>query len=156
MTTEALGIYLNDHLAGSVGAVEMLERAIEDNAGTPLAAGLTPLLSAIREDQQVLRGVLERLEVGESPLKKAGAWLMEKAGRVKLGDTGEGALRRLEMLEALSLGIRGKHALWRSLRRVAERHDALAGVDFGALERRAGEQYESVEAYRLEAAVAAL
>ncbi|HUF35444.1 MAG TPA: hypothetical protein VMN37_05805 [Gemmatimonadales bacterium] len=156
MSTEALGTYLNDHLAGSVAAVEMVDRAIEDNAGTPLASALAEMVAAIREDQEVLRGVLERLKVAESPLKQAGAWLAEKAGRLKLGDTSEEALHRLEMLEALSLGIQGKLALWRALQRVAARHPALAGLDLGALERRAREQHERVEAHRIEAAIQAL
>lgn len=155
--SEALGTYLNDHLAGSVAAVEMVERAIEENAGTPLAAALRELLVAIREDQDVLRRLLARLDVRESQVKKAGAWLAEKAGRLKLGDTGEAALHRLEMLEALALGIQGKLALWRALQRVADRHPALlAGVDLGALERRAREQHERVEACRVEAALQAL
>ena len=154
--TAALGIYLNDHLAGSVAALEMVDRALEDNAGTPLAAALAEVGTAIREDQEVLRDLLARLEVAESPLKKAGAWLAEKAGRLKLGDTGEAALRRLEMLEALSLGIQGKMALWRSLQRAGGRYPALADLDLVTLERRAREQHERVEAHRLEAAIQAL
>ncbi|HEX6107457.1 MAG TPA: hypothetical protein VFZ26_17850 [Gemmatimonadales bacterium] len=155
MSIEALGMYLNDHLAGSVAAVEMIDQAIEDNAGTQLAAGLAGLVSAIREDQDVLRGLLQRLDVGESSLKKAGAWLAEKAGRVQLGRTDKGPLRRLEMLEVLGLGIQGKLALWRALQEVAHRHPELAAVDLLALERRAREQHEQVEAYRLAAVLEA-
>jgi hypothetical protein len=151
-----LGVYLNDHLAGSVAALEMVDRAVEDNAGMPVAAALAEVATAIREDQQVLRDLLRGLGVAESPLKKAGAWLAEKAGRLKLGDTGEAALHRLELLEALSLGIQGKLALWRSLRQVADHHPALAGVDLVTLERRAREQHERVESHRLEAAIQAL
>jgi hypothetical protein len=156
VTAEALGVYLNDHLSGSVAAVEMIERAVAENAGTPLAAALTGILLQIREEQQVLREVLGRLGASESPLKQAGAWLMEKAGRLKLRGTGEGELSRLEMLEALCLGIQGKLALWRSLQRVAQRHPALAGVDLLTLERQAREQWELVEAHRVEAAIQAL
>jgi hypothetical protein len=156
MTTEALGTYLNDHLAGSLAAVEMVERAIEENRGDPLATSLAEVVAAIREDQAVLRRLLERLGVSESPLKKAGAWLAEKAGRLKLGDTGDGPLPRFEMLEALSLGILGKLALWRALQRIADRYPAVAELDLMTLERRAREQHERVEAHRLEAAAGAL
>ena len=152
MTAESLGTYLNDHLSGSIAAVEMLERAIEHNAGTPLARELAEIATQIREDQQVLRTVLSELGVPENPLKKAGAWLLEKAGRLKLGDTSGAELSRLEMLEGLALGIQGKLALWRSLRRAGERYPVLATLDLVTLERRAREQWERVEAHRLEAA----
>jgi hypothetical protein len=36
MSDDALETYLNDHLAGSVSAIQMLERAVDDHAGTPL------------------------------------------------------------------------------------------------------------------------
>lgn len=156
MSTEALGTYLNDHLAGSVMAVEMVDRAIEDNPSTPLAEFLTGLVADIREDQDTLRRVLDRLEVAQSPLKKAGAWLAEKAGQLKLGHTGESALRRLEMLETLGLGIQGKLALWLALERVAAKHHRLAGFDFVALAHRARDQLTRVEVQRLEAATEAL
>jgi len=156
MPTSGIETYLQDHLAGSVAAVELVERAIAENEGNQLAVVLGGVLADIREDQDVLRGLLAGLDAGESPLKKAGAWLAEKAGRLKLGDTGEPAIQRLEMLEALSLGILGKLALWRALQRVADRHPALAGVDLARLELRAREQHERIEAHRLEAAVKAL
>lgn len=156
MPSGDLETYLHDHLAGSVAAVEMVERAIAENEGDPLAVVLAQVLTDIREDQDVLRRLLAGLGAGESPLKKAGAWLMEKAGRLKLGDTGEAAIQRFEMLEALSLGILGKLALWRALQRVADRHTALREVDLAALEQRALEQHQRIEGYRLEAAREAL
>ena len=36
MTSEQLGTYLNDHLAGSVVAVDLLEHLEKAHAGTPL------------------------------------------------------------------------------------------------------------------------
>ena len=155
MNDERLGAYLNDHLAGSVAAAEMVERAVEENRGTPLAASLTEILGQIREEQAVVRGLMDRLGVSESTLKKAGAWLAEKAGRLKLADVAEGPLDRLEMLEALAIGVHGKLALWHSLRHAASDHPAVRGVDLDGLARRAQEQREQVEVLRLEAAAAA-
>ena len=40
MADDALETYLNDHLAGSVSAIQMLERAVDDHAGTPLGPQL--------------------------------------------------------------------------------------------------------------------
>ena len=157
MSRDTLQTYLNDHLAGSVMAIELGERTIRENEGGPVAARLSPLVEQIREDQTVLKGVIERLGTGESSLKKAGAWLAEKAGRVKLGGTDEpGDLSRLEVLEMLTTGVHGKRALWRALRVVAVRYEELRGLDLDLLERRAVEQHDELEAMRLEAAKAAL
>jgi hypothetical protein len=157
VSRDALKTYLNDHLAGSVMAIELAERTIRENDGGPVAARLSPLVEQIREDQTVLKGVIERLGTGESSLKKAGAWLAEKAGRVKLGGTDEpGELSRLEVLEMLTTGVHGKRALWRALRVVAARYEELRGLDLDLLERRAVEQHDELEAMRLEATKAAL
>jgi hypothetical protein len=157
VSRDALQTYLNDHLAGSVMAIELAERTIRENEGGPVAARLSPLVEQIREDQTVLKGVIERLGTGESSLKKAGAWLAEKAGRVKLGGTDEpGELSRLEVLEMLTTGVHGKRALWRALRVVAFSYEELRGLDLDLLERRAVEQQDELEAMRLEAAKAAL
>ena len=153
MSDGSVTTYLNDHLAGSVGAIELVERAIEENAGTLLARRLEEILKEIRKDQAVLQDLIERLGSKENRLKKAGAWLAEKAGRVKLGGTGDpGELARLELLETLAMGIHGKRALWRALRVVALRYPVLQGVDLDLLERRAVEQHDRVEEWRLEAA----
>lgn len=153
MSAEALATYLNDHMAGSVAAVEMVERAIKAHQDTPLGRFLSGLQKDIEEDQEFLRDLLRRLGASESRLKQAGAWLTEKASRVKLGGPNEGTpLARLETLETLCLGIQGKLALCRVLREVAPRYRELAGFDIDRLERRAAEQYEKTEAQRLEAA----
>lgn len=153
MSDATLGTYLNDHLAGSVGAVELLERAIRENEGDPIAGRLKGILAEIRKDQTVLQDLIERVGASESSLKKAGAWLAEKAGRVKLGTTDEPrGLSRLEVLETLTMGIHGKQGLWRALQAVAGRYPALQSLDLGHLERRAVEQHEQMEALRLEAA----
>jgi hypothetical protein len=157
LRAEALAIYLNDHLAGSVAAIELVEQAIRVQEGTPLARFLHGLGEDIKADQDTLRDLLSRLGASESRLKQAGAWLTEKASRLKLGGAEEGtALARLETLETLSLGILGKLALWRVLRAIAPRHHELAGFDFVRLEQRAAEQHDEVEARRLEAARDAL
>jgi hypothetical protein len=153
MSDGTLGIYLNDHFAGSVGAIGMVGRAIEENDGTLLARRLEELLREIKKDQAVLRDLIEQVGSKESALKKAGAWVAEKASRVKLGGTGEpGELARLEVLETLAMGIHGKRAVWRALRVVAPKHPALSGLDLDLLERRAVEQLDRVEEWRLEAA----
>lgn len=153
MSGGALGTYLNDHLAGSIGAVELVERVIRENEGDPFARRLEAILGEIRQDQAVLQELIERSGSGENPLKKAGAWLAEKAGRVKLGGTDQPReLSRMEVLEMLAMGIHGKRALWRALRTVAGKHAVLRDLDLDLLERRALEQHDRVEEMRLAAA----
>jgi hypothetical protein len=148
-----LSTYLNDHLAGSVGAIAMMERAIGENAGTLFGRRLEEILKEVKKDQAIVEDLIERLGSKENPLKKAGAWLTEKAGRMKLGGTDEpGGLARLELLETLAMGIQGKRALWRALRVVVNKHATLRDLDLDLLERRAVEQHDRVEEWRLEAA----
>jgi hypothetical protein len=153
LSDSPLSTYLNDHLAGSVGAIAMVERGIEENAGTLLGRRLEEILKEIRKDQAVVQDLIDRVGSKENPLKKAGAWLTEKAGRVKLGGTGDpGGLARLEVLETLAMGIQGKRALWRALRVLVNKHPILGDLDLDLLERRAVEQHDRVEEWRLEAA----
>ena len=155
MSDANLHAYLNDHLAGSVAAVQMLERAITQNEGTETAHTLTGILNEIRADQDVLRTLIDRVGGSESSLKKAGAWLAEKAGRLKLHDVSEGSLDRVEMFETLALGIHGKMALWRTLQHTRSGQPAVADLSLDDLLRRAESQRERVETLRLAAAARA-
>jgi hypothetical protein len=152
-----LTTYLNDHLAGSVVALELLEllpplvRPAERDI-------LNGLRTEIREDQQLLKELLEQLGEKESPMRKVAAWITEKLGEVKLkfDDPGDGELRVLEALEALGLGVQGKLGLWRALRTISAADSRLRAVDFGRLERRALDQFERVDRLRLQFARTAL
>jgi hypothetical protein len=154
MTDDLLKIYLNDHLAGSVAGLELAERAAGNNAGSALGAFLAELRAEIEEDQAVLKDVLHRVGGVENPLKKAAAWVAEKAGRLKLNGeiTEYSDLSRVEELEGLLLGVRGKRALWAVLDEVGRADDRLGGLDFGALGQRAQRQEEQIDAHRLDAA----
>lgn len=142
-----LQTYLNDHLGGSVGALEMLGDMIDTQKGKPLEAFLKTLREDIESDQRELKRLMETLGIEESSVKKAGAWVAEKFSRAKLrlGDSGEPNLALLQSLESLSLGITGKRSLWRTLAAAAESAARLSGFDFGRLEQRATDQFERVE-----------
>jgi hypothetical protein len=157
MNSRPLITYLNDHLAGSVAAVQLLEHLLERGPGTA-SRQLQGIRNEIEEDQRVLQGILKDLGGKESPLRKAAAWLTEQVGQAKLrlDDPGDGDLRRFEALEALGLGIQGKASLWRALASVQARTPELQRIDFLRLERRAQDQFERVERLRLNAAQSAL
>jgi hypothetical protein len=151
MNQEDLTTYLNDHLAGSVGALEMLDDMIQSHEGKPLEPFLEDLRSDIQSDQDELKELMRRLDVEESTMRKAGAWMVEKLSRTKLhrGDAGEANLALFQSLEALVLGITGKRSLWRTLAAAVVNSRQLPGLDFARLEARAADQIERVESQGL-------
>jgi len=148
---ERLHTYLNDHLAGSVAAIELLDKLIEQHSEDRFAKTFRDWRTEIQADQETLRKLIQKLGAEESAMRKAGAWVAEKFSRIKVGDVDDSA-GLLQALEALALGISGKRLLWRSLGAIAPNFAALQGMDFGALEKRAQDQFERVETLRLEMA----
>ena len=147
---ERLAIYLNDHLAGSVIALEMLEDLADDPE-------LADLRREILADRDVLERLLGRTGAEISQPRQAAAWLTEKLGDVKLylDDPDQGALRRLEMLETIAMGIFGKESLWAGLQEAMPGNSLLQTEDYSALRLRAQQQRERIEPLRLAAARAA-
>ncbi len=154
MTNESLTTYLNDHLAGSVVALELLDHLEEDDAGTARASMLADVHTDIEADRQELEAFMAQLGIAVSEPRKATGWLVEKLSEIKLhlDDAGDGALRRLEALETVSLGIAGKQALWDAMAAAAKEAPELGGLDYARLGRRAETQREVVERLRLRAA----
>jgi hypothetical protein len=151
---ENLSSYLNDHLAGSVGALELLDRLIDDNSGKPLERFFRDLRNEIDTDQETLKELIAKLGEKESTVRKAGAWIVEKLSRAKiqLSETREGELGLFLALEGLALGINGKRSLWRALAAASETAPHVRGPDYATLEKRAVEQHDRVETKRLEVA----
>jgi hypothetical protein len=146
--------YLNDHLAGSVSGIELLDHLIKTHPEEPLAQFLRGLHEDIVADQEVLKKIVQRFNANESALRKAGAWLVEKFARAKMNLAGQKKrqLGLLEALEVLVLGITGKQLLWRALNASIGTSPLLRGVDLTRLEERAIEQIERLETQRLEIA----
>jgi hypothetical protein len=151
---DEIDLYLKDHYAGGIGALELLEHSIKEHAGTPLAAFFADLRSDIKADHDQLHNLMSALGLADSDLRNAGAWLAEKFSRAKLGFSGgeDSGLRLLQTLEGLALGITGKRLLWRALHSVRRSRPALEQTDFKRLEERAVEQFDRVEIKRLESA----
>jgi hypothetical protein len=148
---QAIDTYLNDHLAGATGAIDLCERLRAENVGTPLAEFLKDLIVEIKHDHSTLAEMMAKLGIEPNPIKQAGAKVAELASRFKLGG-GPEDVGLLLALETLSLGIEGKACLWRALEQVADEYGALASFDFGELLRRAETQRSDVEQQRLTAA----
>jgi hypothetical protein len=126
MPNDALSIYLNDHLAGSVIALELLEQLQADASDRSFATTLTNLQAGIRADRQTLEDLMRQLQIDASQPRQALAWVTEKLGQVKLriDDPEHGALRRMEALETIALGNAGTPALRRALATVSSQSPA--------------------------------
>jgi hypothetical protein len=154
MPADALKRYLQDHLAGSVAALQLMETLADHERGLPLEQKLRVLHYEVTEEQERLKAILARLESEESSLKRAGAWLTEKLHRARLAlvERADPALARLEGLESLALGLQGKLALYRALEDVAPNEPRLGGYPFAALQARTLLQHAMVEQERMAAA----
>ena len=99
--------------------------------------------------------VLRSLRIEESDVRKAGAWVAEKAGRARLMIAGDepGSLGLVLTLEGLIMGVTGKKLMWRAL--AAANLPQLNGYDFEELQRRAEQQIERIEAERIRAVLEA-
>ncbi len=155
---EPLDVYLNDHLAASAAAVELVERLAENNPGTALAAHLEGLHGEIEADRATLSAVMERCGVVPSKPKQVAGKVLETLSRFRLNElvTRSADVTRLMELETLSLGIEGKASLWQSLQQVEARRPEIGSFDLGALVGRAVSQRNGLEPFKQEAAVVAL
>ncbi len=153
-----LSTYLNDHLGGSSGGIELARRLLKANEQTEYARPLRRTAREIEEDIASLRDVMARMGVEEDRVKQAGAWAAEKAGRLKLNGQllGYSPLSRLVELEGLMLGVTGKLALWVVLNEHFAEDPRLAGVDFPQLIARARDQRIRLERLRRQVAADAL
>lgn len=158
MSHALLAIYLNDHLAGATAGRDLARRAASSNAGSDYGTFLEGLAMQVEEDRDSLLGLMRSLGVGVDRVKVLGGWAAEKIGRLKLNGRllGYSPLSRLLELEGLTLGVRGKLALWRALEELAPAEPRLVQADLSALSERAAAQLEGLEAHRLRAAFEAL
>jgi len=147
-----LDSYLNDHLAGSVSALEVIAHWAEAHKGERLGSFFAETESEIKADQETLRDVMRILGVEESKVRKAGAWAAEKVGRARLIIAGDepGSLGLVLTLEGLIMGVTAKKLMWISL--AAAKLPPLNTCNFERLQQRAGQQVERLEAERLAAA----
>ena len=83
MKNEHLATYLNDHLAGSAGALELLDRMIDHYEEQPIRQFCRQIRAEVSADQEELLKMMKSIDVREGSLRKAGAWVAEKFSRAK-------------------------------------------------------------------------
>jgi hypothetical protein len=149
-----LRIYLQDHLAGSTGGLELARRARGQNEGTPYGTAFTQLADEIEADRRALEGIMEELGFGPDHPKNIVFWAAEKAGRLKLNGqlTGYSPLSRLVEIEGLLTGVNSKVSLWRTLLDIADAEPKLEVHRLQRLEQRAEQQIATLHELRSRAA----
>ncbi|ONH32618.1 hypothetical protein [Pseudofrankia asymbiotica] len=155
-----LGIYLNDHLAGSSAGLRLARRLAGAHERLPIGPELRSIAEEIDEDRSVLIALMEQLGAPRRRYKIAAGLLAELVGRLKSNGrlVARSPLSTVTELEALRLGVEGKRLAWVTLRDLAEEEPGL-GLDparFDQLEQRAVGQAARLEAMRLRAGHAAL
>jgi hypothetical protein len=146
-----LDSYLNDHLVGSISALELIAHWVEVHEGEPLGSFFVETGREIKADQETLRKIMRTLGVEESKMRQAGAWVAEKIGRARLTIAGDepASLGLVLTLEGLIMGVTGKKLLWRAL--ATAKLSRLNSYNFEQLQRRAEQQVERIEAERISA-----
>ncbi len=152
-----LATYLNDHLSGSMAALDLAEKAAAKNQGDRLGVFLTELRNAIDEDRVTLEGIMDRLGAEKGGVKATAGRVVEKASRLRLHEkvTGDPDLSRVLEVETLIMGVTGKLRLWQSLQESMASDPRLAGIDLDTLVRRAHEQLAGLDDHHREAAARA-
>ncbi len=151
-----LSAYVNDHLAGSKAAIELVGSIRAENEGSPLGELMGRLATDIEDDRNTLDQIASDLGIEASPVKQAAGWMIERLSRLRFDErvTRSAATTRLMQLETLSIGIEGKVLLWKALAQLKE--SGLDGVDFRSLIARGERQRTEIEPFRLAAAAEGL
>lgn len=155
--TKHIATYLNDHLAGSVAGLSILDHIIQKCEGISDEEALKRVYAEIEEEKGALEAFIDSLGIEESTFRKASAWVGEKMAQLKLrfDDPSAGPFLIFESLEALSLGIEGKRSLWRMLFAI-DPETRIGTFDLDTLIKRAEDQRRVVDDLRLAAGRKAL
>jgi hypothetical protein len=150
---DLLGIYLNDHLAGSTvgaGRAQFMARSHRD---PPYAEPLRRLAAEIAEDRQTLLRIMRSLGVPQRRYKVAASGAAERLGRLKSNGRlfRRSPLTLVVELEFLRLGVKGKELGWRTLRALAEADGRLDEEELDGLTARAERQTSTLEELRVTA-----
>ncbi len=152
----ALANYLNDHLAGSVAALQLMGRICDEHTECRLGRLMAELRADVEGEQEQLKLLLQSIDKPENPVAQTFAWVGEQISRLKIsaGQNDETGVRLFEALEALLLGFTGRLSLWTML---AEVQDVMPlPFEFRALAARAQEHIVRLEAERVSAGRTAL
>ncbi|MCW1912962.1 hypothetical protein OJ996_05230 [Luteolibacter sp. GHJ8] len=143
--------YLNDHLAGSAGAIGLIQKLATTAEDPAEAAFFHSLERKVEADRALLKDLIALLGQSSSSVLETAGSITGAASRLKLGWEGmePGQLGRFEAMELLALGIQGKRLLWLMLAELAPCVPEWEGKNFTELELEAINQRDSVEELRI-------
>ncbi len=146
--------YLNDHLAGSSGAVLVIDHLITTFEAPEAVVFFEDLKKAVEVDRALLEHLLASSQMQSSSIHQAAGKLAARVGFLKLMWEGlePGKLGLFEALEMLALGVQGKRLLWSALGEISCWFPEWKDIDFAGLELEAIRQRDGVEEWRIEAA----
>jgi hypothetical protein len=141
---ELLAVYCNDHLAASVGGIELVKRMLGEHGGSDYEGPLTQLLSELKEENTSLEAQMSAMGFPVRHYKQAALWLGEKLSRAKLNGRllSRSPLSDLVEFEFLASAVRAKRSGFETLREVAEADDRLDKAELDRLIEQANRQYE--------------
>lgn len=150
-----LGVYLNDHLAGSTFGMELAARIAKAHRDMEGGEALERFAAEVAEDRASLIEIMAALDVPVRQYKVLLGWVAEKTGRFKPNGRllERSPVSSLEEFEMMRLGVEGKGACWRTLQALADRDDRLDRARLDELLARAQRQAEMLEGFRVRAAV---
>ena len=141
-----LKIYLNDHRAGAAAGTDLARRVWRSNRSEPWANELNELRKSIKAEKETLDAVRASVGVTGGHLRRGGAWIVERASRLR--PTGHflrySPLMRVTELEALMSGVQSKQGLWAALQQATAWLPDLARFDFAALAQQSSSQLRTL------------
>lgn len=116
-TPQALGVYLNDHLAGASAGTQLASRIARVHARSQYGGDFARLASTIAADRRALLEIMTALDVPARHYKVLAGRVGERVGMLKSNGrlVRRAGLSTVLELEALRLGIEGKSLLWKTL-----------------------------------------
>ena len=140
---DLLGIYCNDHLASSVGGIELVSRMLGEHRGTPYESRLEELLDQLREERTSLTAMTTALGLPVRSYKQAAAWTAEKLARAKLNGRllSRSPLSSLVEFEFIANAVLIKRAGFETLRELAEIEPRLDKLELDRLISQADAQH---------------
>jgi hypothetical protein len=151
---ELLAVYCNDHLAASVGGIELVKRMLGEHRTSDYEGPLTQLLAELREENASLEAQMAAMDFPVRRYKQAALWVGEKLSRAKLNGhlLSRSPLSDLVEFEFLASAVRSKRSGFETLREVAEVDHRLDKAELDRLIDQANKQFQWLSAARREVA----
>jgi hypothetical protein len=139
---DLLAVYCNDHLAASVGGIELVRRMLGEHRATDHEGPLTQLLGELQDEKASLETQMRNVGFPVRSYKQALLWVGEKVSRAKLNGRllTRSPLSDLVEFEFLASAVRGKRSGFETLREVAEVEPRLDKAELDRLIEQADRQ----------------